>query len=118
MKSHASAATLLSGAFLGSFALIPTAKASPVFQATELVAGTLLAQALEGKCGEGRCAAAKLDTDRDGRVTYREAEAAGFSERQCRAWDKNGNATLEQNELAAMHAILDVPARTIRAPHQ
>jgi hypothetical protein len=59
-------------------------------------------------------AAVKLDTNHDGRITYLEAEAQGFSERQCRTWDKNEDGTLEQNELAAMHAILDVPVRELR----
>jgi uncharacterized low-complexity protein len=78
------------------------------FQIADIVTRTALAQA-EGKCGEGRCAANKLDTNHDGKVSYEEAMAAGFSEQQCRAWDKNKDRSLETNELAAMHAILDPP---------
>lgn len=110
MKTHASAAAILSGTLLGSLALAHVASAQTSFQMTGFLTRAALAQTAEGKCGEGRCAANKLDTNHDGKVSYEEAMAAGFSEQQCRTWDKNKDRTLETNELAAMHAILDPPA--------
>ena len=109
MKTLTTSIAVFSGTLLGSLALAHLAAASPAFRANELLGSSALAQSAEGKCGEGRCAAAKLDTNRDGRVSYQEAEAAGFSEAQCETWDKNADGSLEVNELAAMHAILDAP---------
>jgi len=109
MKTHTSSAAVLSGTLLGSLAFAQLAAGSTGFQAVDLVTRTALAQTAEGKCGEGRCAANKLDTNHDGKVSYAEAQAAGFSEPQCRTWDKNKDGSLEANELAAMHAILDPP---------
>ena len=109
MKTHESAAVLLSGTLLGSLALAQLVRAGSTFEINEIVTHAALAQTAEGKCGEGRCAANKLDTNHDGKVSYEEAMAAGFSEQQCRTWDKNKDRSLETNELAAMHAILDPP---------
>lgn len=109
MKTQTSSTLALSGALLGSLVLAQLATAGTGFQAADIVARNALGQTAEGKCGEGRCAANKLDTNRDGKVSYEEAEAAGFSERQCRTWDKNQDGSLEANELAAMHAIVDPP---------
>lgn len=114
MKTLTTSAAIFSGTLLGSLALAHLAAASPSFQANELLGSSALAQSAEGKCGEGRCGAAKLDTNRDGKVSYQEAEAAGFSEAQCKTWDQNADGNLEGNELAAMHAILDAPYETHR----
>lgn len=110
MKASNSSIAMISGVLLSSVAITQLAGASPMFQVVDLVVASALTQSAEGKCGEGRCAAAKLDTNRDGKVSYQEAEAAGFSEAQCKTWDKNEDGSLEANELAAMHAILDPPA--------
>ncbi len=107
MKTHASTSIVISGTVLASLAVAQTANAGPVFQITDIITHTAFTQTGEGKCGEGRCAANKLDTNHDGKVSYDEAMAAGFSAQQCRTWDKNNNRSLEANELAAMHAILD-----------
>jgi uncharacterized low-complexity protein len=109
MKTQTSTAAILTGTLLGSVAIAQLATAGSAFQMADIVTRSALSQVAEGKCGEGRCAANKLDTNHDGRVSYEEAMAAGFSEQQCRAWDKNKDLSLEANELAAMHAILDPP---------
>lgn len=97
----------IGAAFIGSFSLSQLASASPAFQAGDLAAGYMLAAAAEGKCGEGKCGVAKMDKDHDGKVSMSEAMAGGFSESQVKAWDKNKDGSLESNELAAMHAIMD-----------
>jgi len=100
----------LGTAMIGTLSLSTLASASPVFQLDALVAGYAIASPPEGKCGEGKCAAAKLDDNHDGKVSYTEAQAHGFSENQCKTWDKNQDGSLEANELSAMHAIMDAPA--------
>ena len=97
----------IGAAVIGSLSLSQLAAASPVFQASDLAAGYMLAAAPEGKCGEGKCGMAKLDTNKDGKVSMAEATAGGFSESQVKTWDKNGDGSLEANELRAMHAIMD-----------
>jgi uncharacterized low-complexity protein len=89
-------------AIVGSLSLSQLAAASPVFQASDLAAGYMLAAAGEGKCG-----VAKMDTNKDGKVEMAEATAGGFSESQVKAWDKNSDGSLEANELKAMHAVMD-----------
>lgn len=110
MKTQTSTAAILTGTLLGAVAVTQLATAGSAFQMADIVTRTALSQVAEGKCGEGRCAANKLDTNHDGKVSYEEAMAAGFSEQQCRTWDKNKDRSLEANELAAMHAIVDPPA--------
>ncbi|HEY6892553.1 MAG TPA: hypothetical protein VI258_00180 [Rhodanobacteraceae bacterium] len=114
MKTLTTSAAIASATLLGSLALAQLATASPAFRAHDLLGSGTFAQSAEGKCGEGRCAATQLDTNRDGEVSYAEAKAGGFSEAQCKTWDKNADGALEANELAAMHAILDVPASGVR----
>ena len=97
----------IGAAVIGSLSLSQLAAASPVFQASDLAAGYMLAAAPEGKCGEGKCGMAKLDTNKDGKVSMAEATAGGFSESQVKTWDKNGDGSLEANELRALHAIMD-----------
>lgn len=97
----------IGAAFIGSLSLSQLAAASPAFQASDLAAGYMLAAAGEGKCGEGKCGVAKLDTNKDGKVSMAEATAGGFSESQVKAWDKNGDGMLDATELASMHATMD-----------
>ena len=97
----------IGAAIIGSLSLSQLAAASPVFQASDLASGYMLAAAGEGKCGEGKCGVAKMDTNKDGKVESSEAMAGGFSESQVKAWDKNNDGSLEANELSAMHAIMD-----------
>lgn len=101
----------IGAAIIGSFSLSQLAAASPVFQASDLASGYMLAAAPEGKCGEGKCGVAKMDTNKDGKVEASEAMAGGFSESQVKAWDKNNDGSLEANELSAMHAIMDKGAK-------
>ncbi|HEX5124054.1 MAG TPA: hypothetical protein VFV97_12475 [Rhodanobacteraceae bacterium] len=96
----------IGAAVIGSLSLTQLAAASPVFQASDLASGYMLAAA-EGKCGEGKCGVAKMDKDKDGKVSMQEAMANGFSESQVKTWDKNGDGYLDANELKAMHAIMD-----------
>ena len=56
---------------------------------------------------KSRCGVAKMDTNKDGKVEMSEAMAGGFSESQVKAWDKNSDGSLDENELKAMHAIMD-----------
>ena len=97
----------IGAAVIGSLSLSQLAAASPVFQASDLAAGYMLAAAPEGKCGEGKCGVAKMDTNKDGKVEMSEAMAGGLSESQVKAWDKNKDGSLEENELKAMHAVMD-----------
>jgi len=97
----------IGAAVIGSLSLSQLAAASPVFQASDLASGYMLAAAPEGKCGEGKCGVAKLDTNKDGKVEMSEAVAGGFTENQVKAWDKNNDGSLEANELKAMHAVMD-----------
>jgi uncharacterized low-complexity protein len=97
----------IGAAFIGSLSLSQLAAASPAFQASDLASGYMLAMAGEGKCGEGKCGVAKLDTNKDGKVSLSEATAGGFSESQVKAWDKNADGSLDGTELAAMHKSMD-----------
>ena len=97
----------IGAAVIGTLSLTQLAAASPVFQASDLAAGYMLAAAPEGKCGEGKCGVAKMDKDKDGKVSMQEAMAGGFSESQVKAWDKDKDGSLDANELKAMHAIMD-----------
>ena len=97
----------IGAAVIGSLSLSTLAAASPVFQASDLASGYMLAHAGEGKCGEGRCGVAKMDKNGDKKVEMDEAMANGFSESQFKAWDKDSDGSLDANELKAMHAIVD-----------
>jgi len=100
----------IGAAVVGSLSLSQLAAASPVFQASDLASGYMLAAGAEGKCGEGKCGVAKMDTDKDGKVSMSEAMAGGFSESQVKYWDKDKDGSLDANELKAMHAIMDKSA--------
>ena len=95
----------IGAAFVGSLALTQTANANTAFQLTPLVGGYTLAA--EGKCGEGKCAVAKMAKPGEKAVSKEEAMAHGFSESQVKAWDKDQDGSLDANELKAMHAIMD-----------
>lgn len=98
---------------IGSLSLSALAVASPTYQAIDLVSAYALAPTSEGKCGEGKCGVAEMDTNGDGKVSFTEAKAKGFSDNQCTTWDQNKDGSLEANELAAMHAIVDAaPAKS------
>ena len=96
----------IGAAFIGSIALSQTANANSAFQMKPLLSGYMLAGA-EGKCGEGKCGVAKMDANKDGKVSKDEAIKAGFSESQFKAWDKNNDGSLDAAELTAMHAAMD-----------
>lgn len=91
-------------AFVGTVALANVANANVAFSVKPLVSGYMLA-ASEGKCGEGKCAAAKMDTDKDGKVSMAEAKAAGWNENQFKAMDTNGDGMLSADEIAAGHKM-------------
>ena len=95
----------IGAAFIGSVAL-SSAHASTAFQVKPLLSGYMLAGS-EGKCGEGKCGVSKMDTDKDGKVSMKEAVAGGFTESQFKAWDKNADGFLNAGELQAMHAAMD-----------
>ena len=83
------------------------------FKLQPLVSGYALAGAdgktepanSEGRCGEGKCGLAMMDTNKDGKVSLEESKAGKFSEHQFKAWDKNGDGVLDKTELDAMHAV-------------
>jgi uncharacterized low-complexity protein len=95
----------IGAAFVGSIALTQMANANTAFQITPLVGGYTLAA--EGKCGEGKCAVAKMAKPGETAVTKEEAIAHGFSASQVAAWDKNNDGKLDAAELSAMHAAMD-----------
>jgi len=98
----------IGAAFIGSLTLSQLAAASPAFQVGDLAAGYMLAGSMaEGKCGEGKCGVAKMDKDKNGSVSMAEATAGGFSASQVKMWDSNGDGSLDQGELTAMHAKMD-----------
>ena len=96
----------IGAAFVGSLALTQMANASTAFQVTPLLSGYTLAGS-EGKCGEGKCAVAKMAKKGETKVSMQEAMAHGFSESQVKAWDKNGDGSLDSSELKSMHMAMD-----------
>lgn len=89
-------------AFVGTIALASLAQANTAFTVKPLVSGYMLAGA-EGKCGEGKCSAAKMDGNKDGKVSMEEAKAAGWNEAQFKAMDTNHDGVLTADEIAAGH---------------
>lgn len=94
----------LGATLLSAGAIAHAASSSVVFQITPLSVGYAPA-ADEGKCGEGKCGVPMMDTNKDGKVSMQEANAVGFSEKQFKAWDKNGDGVLDKSELDAMHSV-------------
>jgi uncharacterized low-complexity protein len=91
-------------AFVGTVALASVAHANAAFQVKPLVSGYMLA-GTEGKCGEGKCSAAKMDTNKDGKVSMAEAKAAGWNEAQFKAMDTNHDGFLSADEIADGHKM-------------
>ncbi|CAN7176702.1 hypothetical protein LJR168_002720 [Pseudoxanthomonas sp. LjRoot168] len=63
-------------ALAGGLALTGSAFAMEPLSQGYLLAGQEAAKAAEGKCGEGKCGMAKADTDKDGKVSQAEFNAA------------------------------------------
>lgn len=58
----------------------------------------------EGKCGEGRCGMAKMDTDGDGRISRAEFEARHEGKAEKFAGiDANGDGFIDASEMKAHH---------------
>lgn len=56
----------------------------------------------EGKCGEGKCGMAKMDTDKDGRISRAEFAAADDnSDSKFAAHDPNGDGFISAEEMKA-----------------
>jgi uncharacterized low-complexity protein len=89
-------------AFIGSFTLSQMVHASSAFQVKPLISGYMLAGA-EGKCGEGKCAASKMDGNKDGKVSMDEAKKAGWNEAQFKVMDADKDGFLSADEIAAGH---------------
>lgn len=88
-------------AFVGSVSLSQMVHANTAFTVKPLVSGYMLAA--EGKCGEGKCAVSKMDTNKDGKVSMDEAKAGGWNENQFKVMDTNKDGFLSADELAAGH---------------
>jgi uncharacterized low-complexity protein len=61
--------------------------------------GEMGAKGSEGMCGEGKCGAAMMDADKDGKVTKEEFMAA--HEKMFAEKDKNSDGVLDADELKA-----------------
>ncbi len=59
----------------------------------------------EGKCGEGKCGMAKMDTDKDGRLSQAEFAAAHDGDAsKFASHDPDGDGFITAGEIAAHHA--------------
>ena len=59
-------------------------------------------KAQEGKCGEGKCGMAKMDTDKDGRISRAEFAAAhGGKDDKFAMHDTNGDGYISAEEMKA-----------------
>ncbi|HET8818411.1 MAG TPA: hypothetical protein VFM73_02605 [Xanthomonadaceae bacterium] len=59
----------------------------------------------EGKCGEGKCGMAKMDTDKDGRLSQAEFAAAHDGDAsKFAAHDADGDGFISAAEISACHA--------------
>lgn len=96
----------LGSALVGTLSLSQLAAASPAFQASDLASGYMLAAASEGKCGEGKCGLKMMDTDKDGSVSFKEAEAMGMDRKYFDAIDTNGDGVIDAAEFEAHHATM------------
>ena len=110
MSKHTPVAVTLSTALAGlalsgaTFAMQPLAQGY-MLAASEPVATTEAAKADEGKCGEGKCGIAQVDTDKDGRVSRAEFNAAHPDKAaQFATIDSNGDGYLDEAERTAHHA--------------
>jgi uncharacterized low-complexity protein len=88
--------------FVGSFAMMHFADASPAFQAADIASHRTLESASEGACGGGNCGAAMMDKNKDGKVSRDEALRYGFTDAQISNADRNGDGVLDPAEVAAM----------------
>jgi uncharacterized low-complexity protein len=107
-KTGNTLAVAIGAAFNGSLSLTQLAPASPAFQASDLVAGTVLAGP-EGKCGEGKCGIGMMDTDKDGKVSMDEMKAMQSKkmdkmEEHFRMADTNKDGFIDKAEMDAHHA--------------
>jgi uncharacterized low-complexity protein len=96
-------------ALLGTGIAIQAVASAPQFVLRPLAVGYALAADAtvsgEGRCGEGKCGLPMMDTNKDGKVTFEEAKAGKFSEKQFKAWDLNHDGVLDKSELDAMHRV-------------
>ena len=80
------------------------------FAITDLAQGYMVAageaaKTAEGKCGEGKCGIAKMDTDKDGRISMAEFSAAhGGDGSRFAAHDPDQDGFISAAELMAHHA--------------
>ncbi len=96
-------------AFVGSVSLTQIAHASNNFQLNQLNSGYMIAEnakapgdkGKEGKCGEGKCGVAKMDTNKDGKVSKAEADAAHAQHFD--QMDTNKDGFVDQAEWDAGH---------------
>lgn len=79
------------------------------FAMTDLAQGYLLGagdatKAAEGKCGEGKCGMARMDTDKDGRISQAEFAAAhGGDSSKFAAHDPDKDDFISAEEMKAHH---------------
>lgn len=100
-KNGNSIGVALGAAVIGSLSLSQLAAASPAFQVRELASGYLLAAATEGACGLRR-----LDKNKDGKISFEEAAAAGVDRAHFDALDLNHDGVLDNAEIEATEAAM------------
>jgi uncharacterized low-complexity protein len=94
----------VSAALAGGIALAGSAFAmQPLAQGYLLSAGEA-AKAAEGKCGEGKCGIAKIDSDKDGKVSRAEFTAAHPDKAdKFASIDSNSDGFIDEAEQKAHH---------------
>jgi len=91
-------------AIVGSLSFAQLAKADTGFVAKQLGSGYLLAGLAEGKCGEGKCGVAKMDSNKDGKVSKDEFMAMkDHTGEQFAAMDTNKDGFISDDEMKAQH---------------
>ena len=101
--SKALVTTLAGSLFLAGSSFAMTAMANGyMLDASMPESGATDQKAAEGKCGEGKCGIAKMDTDKDGKVSKAEFAAAhDGKDDQFAAHDPNGDGFMDADEFKA-----------------
>ena len=97
-------ASLAAALLVGGMGLSGSAFAMTDLAQGYMVAAGEAAKAAEGKCGEGKCGMAKMDADKDGRISKSEFAAAhGGDGSKFAAHDPNQDGFISAAEMKAHH---------------